>query len=521
MGSLNSRYGRLVVGHTKPVNPLNTHQTIKIPFKGFSNAFAAVIAGPLTSDTTLQALGRAINLSSIATVSGIANKKVSAEDEAALVEAKAPINAQLVKGPRPKTVSEFRTALEQLGVDSRGHKDTLKKRLKNAQEARERQAKLHVAAAAEKAALAATLPKGPKLKLKLRYLLCCDVEATAEEGFAPGVYPHEIIEFPIVLYDVETKQVVDRFRTYIKPVKNPKLSEFCTTLTGITQDQVDDAPTFPDALKTVEAWLSKHDNILHPHVSDWRNSPSTSQSRNWAFACDGRWDLESFVHTKQLPVSGPSPPPPWLCGSYVDVRALFSDYLQIGKRNINAMLEHCGMRFEGREHCGLDDSANVARIVGWMVGEGCVVEVNRWVRGPELNGFVKSEQRAYQSYHPAQPSRREHRKKGTLENKHTVAERRSLTEDEEGLKSFLFYASGGGMLDTFQLEALRKSGLTLQEVPKMEARDFPMLEPGAVRQFQSCYGYWKAHVKDQGREKTKTEKDREQGALRVWIQSNI
>ncbi|BFZ62399.1 3'-5' exoribonuclease 1 [Saitoella coloradoensis] len=310
-----------------------------------------------------------------------------------------------------------------------------------------------------------------------RYLLCCDVEATAEEGFAPGVYPHEIIEFPIVLYDVETKQVVDRFRTYIKPVKNPKLSEFCTTLTGITQDQVDDAPTFPDALKTVEAWLSKHDNILQPHVSDWRNTSPRSQSRNWAFACDGRWDLESFVHTKQLPFSGPTPPPPWLCGSYVDVRALFSDYLQIGKRNINAMLEHCGMRFEGREHCGLDDSANVARIVGWMVGEGCVVEVNRWVRGPKLNGFVKSEQRAYQSYHPAQPSRGGHRKKGTLENKPTAAERRSLTKDEEDLKSFLSYTSGGGTLDTFQLEALLKSGLTLQEAPKVEDARLPMLVP--------------------------------------------
>lgn len=31
---------------------------------------------------------------------------------------------------------------------------------------------------------------------------------------------------------------VDEFRTYVRPEQNPTLSQFCTKLTGITQEQV-------------------------------------------------------------------------------------------------------------------------------------------------------------------------------------------------------------------------------------------------------------------------------------------
>jgi len=46
----------------------------------------------------------------------------------------------------------------------------------------------------------------------------------------------EIIEFPIVIVDVKAKAVKAIFQTYVKPVIDPKLTEFCTQLTGITQD---------------------------------------------------------------------------------------------------------------------------------------------------------------------------------------------------------------------------------------------------------------------------------------------
>jgi 3'-5' exoribonuclease 1 len=51
---------------------------------------------------------------------------------------------------------------------------------------------------------------------------------------------------------------VDEFRSYVKPTVNPKLSKFCTKLTGITQETVDASPTFIDVLDSFQEFLSKY-----------------------------------------------------------------------------------------------------------------------------------------------------------------------------------------------------------------------------------------------------------------------
>lgn len=45
----------------------------------------------------------------------------------------------------------------------------------------------------------------------------------------------EIIEFPVLKVDATTFDVTDKFHEYVRPVYNPKLTDFCTQLTGITQ----------------------------------------------------------------------------------------------------------------------------------------------------------------------------------------------------------------------------------------------------------------------------------------------
>lgn len=44
----------------------------------------------------------------------------------------------------------------------------------------------------------------------------------------------EIIEFPVVVIDVEKQEIVAEFHTYVKPTVDPILTDFCTELTGIT-----------------------------------------------------------------------------------------------------------------------------------------------------------------------------------------------------------------------------------------------------------------------------------------------
>ena len=46
----------------------------------------------------------------------------------------------------------------------------------------------------------------------------------------------EIIEFPVVVIDVKKKKIKSIFHTYVKPVIDPVLTQFCFDLTGITQE---------------------------------------------------------------------------------------------------------------------------------------------------------------------------------------------------------------------------------------------------------------------------------------------
>ena len=43
------------------------------------------------------------------------------------------------------------------------------------------------------------------------------------------------VEFPAVLLDLLTGRIVDEFQQYVLPRDNPELSDFCKTLTGISQ----------------------------------------------------------------------------------------------------------------------------------------------------------------------------------------------------------------------------------------------------------------------------------------------
>lgn len=101
---------------------------------------------------------------------------------------------------------------------------------------------------------AAATPATPKLSFAqtlahgtpqaMLYLLVLDFEATCDEN--RGFGPQEVIEFPTVVINTCTLKKEAEFHSYVRPVRNRKLTPFCTSLTGITQEQVDPAPTFPE-----------------------------------------------------------------------------------------------------------------------------------------------------------------------------------------------------------------------------------------------------------------------------------
>ena len=79
-----------------------------------------------------------------------------------------------------------------------------------------------------------------------RYYAVMDLEATCDER--SGFMPQEIIELPVVLLDSTTGQVVDEFRTFVRPQVHPSLTEFCTQLTGL-----EGCPALPSPVRPIHA----------------------------------------------------------------------------------------------------------------------------------------------------------------------------------------------------------------------------------------------------------------------------
>ena len=80
-----------------------------------------------------------------------------------------------------------------------------------------------------------------------------DLEATC---WAKGTRPDrmETIEIGAVFVHGDGLDIGREFSSFVRPVNEPTLSEFCRELTSIGQADVDHAPLFPEALASFVAW---------------------------------------------------------------------------------------------------------------------------------------------------------------------------------------------------------------------------------------------------------------------------
>ncbi|GBE82484.1 3'-5' exonuclease eri1 [Sparassis crispa] len=213
-------------------------------------------------------------------------------------------------------------------------------------------------------------PRGPKQPYDA--FLVLDVEATCVAG-AKFDYPSEIIEWPVCLLRWKDKdrnerarvlEIVDEFRSFVRPTWRPQLSQFCTDLTGITQEQVDSAPTFTQLMDIFREFMERHGLI---------EFETGRRLIRFCWCSDGPFDIRDFV-VKQCFMSKISMPA-WLSGDVLDVRSAVGEwYLTTSRRcqekryiecafpmpkrlsiSIPRQLQVLGLSpFQGRQHSGMD-----------------------------------------------------------------------------------------------------------------------------------------------------------------------
>ncbi|KAM8739620.1 3'-5' exoribonuclease 1 [Acanthopagrus schlegelii] len=247
---------------------------------------------------------------------------------------------------------ELRTKLAELQLDTRGVKDVMKKRLKS-----------HY----KKQKLLQSAAEGGPTDTYYDYICVVDFEATCEED-NPSDFHHEIIEFPMVLINTHTLEIVDSFQEYVKPELNPTLSDFCIKLTGITQKMVDDADPFQDVLQRVVTWLQERE---------------LGTKYKYAILTDGAWDMSKFLNI-QCQLSRIRYPQ--FAKKWINIRKSYGNFYKVPRTQtkLSTMLENLGLKYEGRPHSGLDDSRNIARIALRMLQDGCQLRVNERMHAGQL-----------------------------------------------------------------------------------------------------------------------------------------
>ncbi|XP_066924240.1 3'-5' exoribonuclease 1-like [Clytia hemisphaerica] len=192
------------------------------------------------------------------------------------------------------------------------------------------------------------------------FYIVIDFEATCEKENPKG-YQHEIIEFPAVLVDADTLEVVSEFHSYCRPLTNPILSKFCRDLTGITQLTVESSSTFETVLNRFDKWLKDQ----------------VTPDQKFVIVTDGPWDIDRFLKT-QCKMSKMEIP--HYFQRWVNVRKHFNNFYKIHQVNVEQMLQCLGTEFVGRQHSGIDDSRNIARIMIELIKDGCQVIINETFR---------------------------------------------------------------------------------------------------------------------------------------------
>ncbi|XP_054126788.1 ERI1 exoribonuclease 2 [Melozone crissalis] len=207
---------------------------------------------------------------------------------------------------------------------------------------------------------------------RFAFLIVLDFEATCW-GDRDRRGP-EIIEFPAVLLNTSTGAIESEFHMYVQPQEHPILSEFCTELTGITQNQVDQGVPLNICLSQFMKWIQKIQKEKKIMFSTDSQSNATSEAKACAFVTWTDWDLGVCLHyecrRKQLRK-------PDILNSWIDLKATYRAFYNRKPKGLNGALQDLGIVFEGREHSGLDDSRNTARLAWRLICDGCVLKVTK------------------------------------------------------------------------------------------------------------------------------------------------
>ncbi len=138
--------------------------------------------------------------------------------------------------------------------------------------------------------------------------------------------------------DAKNFEVIDKFHQYVQPSVNKSLTEFCTNLTGISQEQVNDQPHLQQTLNNFNEWINKN-----------------GEPGKFIFITCGDWDLKKMLpgQASYFNISLPG-----YFNEWINVKVAFEEVTGCRAKSMMNMLAKLGLAHLGRHHSGIGRTQN-------------------------------------------------------------------------------------------------------------------------------------------------------------------
>lgn len=147
---------------------------------------------------------------------------------------------------------------------------------------------------------------------------------------------------------IKNNRKIGEYHSYVRPVVNPQLSKFCTELTKVTQEQVDNAPLFADAYEDFRKWcLFGAQTDIAP----------TKELDYWLLSW-GHFDRHKLA--EQAESCGKSDTDIEWLRRHTSLKHECARIFKMPQPGFGRILGKLGLRFEGDRHTALDDAKNIS-----------------------------------------------------------------------------------------------------------------------------------------------------------------
>lgn len=171
-----------------------------------------------------------------------------------------------------------------------------------------------------------------------------DVESTCWQGKIPEGQASDIIEIGLCEFDVTTLESREKHSIIIKPSRST-VSKFCTELTTLTQEDVDNGVSFEEACEIL-------------------NDKFLSKRRLWGSY--GDYDKKMFKRQcRDLRVAYP------LGFTHINIKTLLAITKGLDREiGMGSALKMLDIPLEGTHHRGIDDAWNIGTILSQILRGG-------------------------------------------------------------------------------------------------------------------------------------------------------